>query len=114
MKTTKNNKLIVEFLGKEYVSWTFEYRTQWLSARKTLDTNLYASFNDYADLLYNSSFDWLMPVVKKCFSLLTFSSADECYIYNKIELSLTSCDAKIVYDTVVEFIKWHNENKLEN
>ena len=74
---------------------------------------------------YHSSWDWLMPVVEKI----------EKIIWNKIDLteeviinglscrmpikddafiSIKNTKIEATYDCVVEFIKWHNNQKLTN
>ncbi len=62
---------------------------------------------DFSYLKYNTSWDWLMPVVESCFERLDSkdSSADE------IKRQLLVCNLRGVYTSVVEFIKWYNENK---
>jgi len=58
-------------------------------------------------LEYNSSWDWLMPVVEKI-SEFRLLYPDQCDLV---------CNCKIVigqkhlYEKVVEFIKWYNENE---
>lgn len=73
MKTTENNKLIAEFMGvkldNEFWSANFQYYTSW---------------------------DWLMPVMKKIED-----------INGKVFIT-TSLEAN--YNMVVEYIKWYNEN----
>ena len=60
-----NNKLIFDFLGKEYIHWTHENRTSWISARTNLNNNVYKSFNNYEDLKYYESWGWIMSVIDK-------------------------------------------------
>jgi hypothetical protein len=72
---------------------------------------------------YDSSWDWLMPVVEKIaknydISIRYFDTDCACYInkqsiegadicsYGNFEPSIVN-----VYKAVVEFIKWHNELK---
>ena len=65
----KNNKLIFDFLGPQYIDWTFENRTSWISARKNLKTRVYKAFDSLEDLKYHKSWDWLMSVVDKIESM---------------------------------------------
>ncbi len=69
-------------------------------------------------MLYHSSWDWLMKVVEKI-ELMGYrvsSKFTECvicdinYHYNR---TFISEDSKLhsIYTSVVEFIKWYNENK---
>tara|TARA_R110002020_G_scaffold290332_1_gene505836 strand:+ start:1623 stop:1877 length:255 start_codon:yes stop_codon:yes gene_type:complete len=75
-----DNKLIAEFMegGKEY---EVDINT------KTLKS-------------YHTSWDWLMPVVKKC-----FDTRQLLLISNE---SFLTMDIDVVYDRVVEFIKTYN------
>ena len=111
MNYTENNKLIAEFMGfVEVDSGWYNYMPQ-LQAQ---------------DLKYHVSWDWLMPVVDKIERIVfdeensfnvTIGSGiycvvqdlhGECYemIYDDEETKIEA-----VYKAVVDFIKWHNENK---
>lgn len=56
-------------------------------------------------LLYNTSWDWLMPVVQKCFDTQQPSEGQHYFINE----SLLTMDIEVVYDRVVEFIKEYND-----
>lgn len=122
MKITElieNNLIIANFMGAE-VDENFVYFTE-LTNPRCIDDTLHKS-----DLLYDSSWDWLMPVVEKIESItlgednsfnimigattycVIQDSNGECYemIHNGEETKLLC-----VYKAVVEFIKWYNENK---
>ena len=71
-----NNKLIAEFMG--------------LSGR--------------CNGKYDKSWDWLMPVVEKCYE----SGAEENEV-GDITHALLDCDIKETYNAVVEFIKEYNK-----
>tara|TARA_R110002126_G_scaffold272084_1_gene416196 strand:- start:4 stop:228 length:225 start_codon:yes stop_codon:yes gene_type:complete len=71
----KDNKLIAEFMG-------VDANTKRLIA---LDN-------------YDTSWDWLMPVVKKCDDLT-------------VDDMVKSGDISDTHSAVVEFIKWYNENR---
>jgi hypothetical protein len=64
--------------------------------------------HDPADLwFYESSWDMLMPVVEKIDSLHNnhpFEVAEFCNGYQ------ISAKINIIYQAVIEFIKWHNQN----
>ena len=101
MNTIENNKLIAEFMGYD------------------------RGVSDLMD--YNTSWDWLMPVVEKIESLdlellkrnikynldkgINFQNCNSIIIRwdknNKIVF--ISSDRNRVYKAVVEFIKWYNE-----
>ena len=79
----KDNKLIAEFMG------------------------VYSDENGYdyskignKGINYHTSWDWLMPVVKKC-----FCSGDNTFEWDAIMDAMWTCDIKIVHSVVVEFIK---------
>jgi hypothetical protein len=76
----KDNKLIAEFMGIEYVNV------------------------DAYQLPYNKDWNWLMPVVESCFERLDArdTSADE------IKRQLLVCNLKGVHTAVIEFIKTYN------
>jgi hypothetical protein len=110
MNTTENNKLIAEFMGYDRgVSELMGYDTSW---------------------------DWLMPVVEKIESLGVkfWVKGNTCRVY--INRELAELDSNVewngistefegfffiyfeektkkeaTYKAVVEFIKWYNENK---
>lgn len=69
MEISDGNKIIMDFLGKEYAHWTFENRTSWISARTDLNTNSFKHFEGYSKLKYHKSFSWIIPVVEKIESL---------------------------------------------
>jgi hypothetical protein len=111
MKTTENNKLIAEFMGAESVVGV-EYGI--------ILTNPTRKETTLSSLAYHTSWDWLMPVVEKIESLgfeffivenrskvkhNTDHSIDVlCYLEGGSKIDIT-------YQTVVEFIKWYNQNK---
>ncbi len=93
MTTQEKNILIAEFMNKSYTN------------------NLILGKGTYSLLLaYNSSWDWLMPVVEKCM-LLIQDTLKELEFEKDIKIYLYIVDISAVYKEVVEFIKWHNENK---
>jgi len=81
----KNNKLIAEFMDYENVDEMFPFD---------------------GELHYHTSWDWLMPVVSKC-----FKTGDDTYQWDDIMDTMFTCDINIVHAQVVEFIKEYNQNK---
>ena len=57
-----------------------------------------------SDLQYHTSWDWLMPVVQKCFDAQEPTEGQHYFINE----SLLTMDIEVVYDRVVEFIKEYN------
>ena len=107
----ENNKLIAEFMGIP----SYEYRGYTMFV---FDDN---NHRTDVDLHYHNSWDWLMPVVKKCYEYGQLASDERtdlhlCLLKYKhkcnIEESLLGIiDIESTHKAVVEFIKWYNENK---
>jgi hypothetical protein len=51
-------------------------------------------------LPYDTSWDWLMPVVDKCY---------QEHMSKHIADAVMTCDIDTTYKAVVEFINWYNE-----
>lgn len=120
----ENNKLIAEFMG--YIdNGDPEYLIH-------PETNYDHSINDKEWFLYNTSWDWLMPVVEKIEPLVLNVSISKngtnimrffengnlpldnpSFIITLNEAGIKNVNTKIeaTYKAVVEFIKWYNENK---
>ena len=82
----KDNKLIAEFMGAEY------------TGTRVKD--------------YDTSWDWLMPVVLKCKESVDYCSDDNALKYHHIEDEMLSqLSIEDTYNAVVEFIKIHNDEK---
>ena len=81
-----DNKLIAEFMGADPDKKTF------------FRTGEYVYF-------YDTSWDWLMPVVQKCFDTQQPEEGQHYFINE----SLLTIKIEVVYDRVVEFIKEHNK-----
>lgn len=113
---TENNKLIVEFMGREVITEKdfLAYNYEELKDNMYIDTTL----------KYHSSFDWLMEVAEKIESLgyQVVIEKNNCNIinweytqvidpkfYSRVIRSATKIEA--VYNAVVSFIEWYNEQK---
>jgi len=83
----KDNKLIAEFMGLPEQNNAYEnpYSGEYVEA---------------IELSYDESWDWLMPVVSKC-----FKTGDDTHQWDNIMDAMFTCDINIVYAQVVEFIK---------
>lgn len=120
MNTTERNKLIAEFMGYKFYEHLPLKRNGWqLESNK--DTAIYLTHSD-EDLKYHNSWDWLMPVVEKIENLganvligrmfceIKYTNPlNEGEIFEKKIVSGIKINA--VNGSVVEFIKWYNENK---
>ena len=89
MNEQESNKIIAEFMGKD---------------------DLYKGMSDARAkriYKYHTSWDWLMPVVQKCFDTQQPEEGQHYFINE----SLLTMDIGVVYDRVVEFINQYNKTK---
>ena len=82
----KNNKLIAEFMRVDQVDIDY-------------------AINEHGQLKYHLSWDWIMPVINKCFDV----AEDGQMIDIMHHLQVAEMDS--TYDAVVEFINnYNNQN----
>jgi len=133
MKTkeiTENNKLIAEFMGMKPSKIFGKYSISKDHCTCNEDTPDKA-MNGFASIAkYNTSWDWLMPVVEKIDSLLAdgefiTSEYRTCYLdiytpswifpeYSADVFCITGegkSRLEAMLNCVLEFITWYNENK---
>jgi len=111
LKVEQGNKLIADFMGVVFHDDANEYY-DW--------EGLYIGNS----LRFNISWDWLMPVVEKIetlehpdFGYYTLTICGDSYIESEsgevvsetTGIGLSKLHS--VYETVVKFIQWYNENK---
>ena len=116
MNTQESNKLIAEFMGLSAIrhheankenmySWLDEIRGQTILLPPS-------------KMNYERSWDWLMPVVEKIENLgfEFFIIENRCKVSHNTDNSIEvlsylegGSKIQITYQTVIEFIKWHNE-----
>jgi hypothetical protein len=121
----ENIKLIAEFDGwkqsesNEYLFYRYGKRVKLSSPEgKTLEINLEKIADTTVDkfgkrlrsLPYNSSYDWLIPVIRKCMKL----SIEKDYFplkhaFYKIDTEVTNYHIESLFEEVVNFIKIYNE-----
>jgi hypothetical protein len=90
----ENNKLIAEFMGAE--------KTHIKSVGDIYCPVPSKNGSEYADKLqYHTSWDWLMPVIDKCY---------QEHMSKHISDAVMTCNIDRVYQVVVEFIKENNQN----
>jgi len=92
----ENNTLIAEFMGGQRVLPDEDVYNM------PTHNNLCYGVNE---LQYHTSWDWLMPVVQKCFDTQQPEEGQHYFINE----SLLTMKIEVVYDRVVEFIKEHNK-----
>jgi len=97
MKDNKaeKNEIIAEFMGMELGDDKTMYYDDAENLHPPTPVN---------ELKFHSSWDWLMPVIKKC-----FCTGDNTFEWDAIMDAMWTCDIKIVHSVVVEFIKEHNK-----
>ena len=96
-----NNKLIAEFMGLEILESKHKYITTYYVIIDDMP-------NDLPDLKYHTSWDWLMPVINKCFDV-----AEDGQMLD-IMHHLQVAEMGSTYDAVVEFINDYNNQDNEN
>ena len=104
----EGNKLIAEFLGHKLDN-NNEFDIEYVTVQGLWET---CSIND---LEYNSSWDWLMPVVDKIVNhinvnKITWLTRQE--IFGNLYSAISTVNLNNIYLATTEFIKWYNQNKL--
>ena len=114
MNTTENNKLIAEFMG------VTPNNNGWYDGLELQRIGLPFAFgamgNGTSELKFNTSWDWLMPVLKKIDSyaneVMSIDDFDNYRDNYRMINSPTHYNIDCIYKQVVEFIKWYNnQNK---
>ena len=90
----EDNKLIAEFMGMKYSDERSFDNGEWTHSIKSLSK-------------FQTSWDWLMPVVQKCFDTQQPEEGQHYFINE----SLLTMKIEVVYDRVVEFIKTYNNGR---
>jgi len=94
----KDNKLIAEFMGGYTPYEKFGDNTEYYYKGKYVKLE---------NMEFHKSWDWLMPVVQKCFDTQQPEEGQHYFINE----SLLTMDIGVVYDRVVEFIKTYNDER---
>jgi hypothetical protein len=138
----EKNKLIAEFMGGKFKCVKFDLLDTWTIDLPWFDDPSNSSLYFVKQLRYHLSWDWLVPVVekienigvnvqikgkyhpwhKKTYNQTTivydiYKDIDENRATDLIELYRKSSETSFnkldtVFEAVVEFIEWYNENKL--
>lgn len=101
MKTDKTDKeIIAEFHGgiKTSIGWKFE-------------NGIERGFHLESELKYDTSWDWLMPVVEKINKLINTDPVFKTFdidIFRSMQDWLLDANIKPCFDDIVLIIKWYN------
>lgn len=91
----EGNKLIAEFMGYKIPNQT--HKLNWIVYKDV-----------FQPMLFNTSWDWLMPAIKECLNKSEENLADWEYYYEQIDDSFFQIEIHQTWSAVVEFIKWYN------
>jgi hypothetical protein len=117
MTTTKNNRLITEFMGLKS-----PYELPQFGTLK-INGEFKTEFNE-DQLKYHKDWNWLMEVVDKIdsielknntFAVDIFQTGCQIFQYGEYNNEFITTEGKTrieaTYDAVVRFIKWYNKQK---
>lgn len=99
--TFDNNGLIADFMGKPRHQ---EYKTHFRVENEDGSVGMIPA----EEFKYHTSWDWLMPVVQKCYDLED-EEMNNSGATADISMYLTDVDIEGVYSAVSEFIKQYNK-----
>ena len=111
----KDNKLIAEFMG---AVGTPKYNpTEWdvyITGCLDVDSDDENAQHFYTpdEMKYHTSWDWLMPVHRKCMFTPNFSGDDQ--LRTLLIDAVIDADINRLYDAVVEFIKEYNVDNADS
>ena len=103
MRTTEGNVLIADFIDLSKQDKSNGGKFYLYESPET------GEYIEPEELKYDSSWDWLMPVVGKIINDLGVHEESEFMVCVKYNLSAVQLDA--VWLNVIKFIQWHNEQK---
>jgi len=93
---TENNILIAKFMNNIDPSTNEYYRMVFNSG----------DFHKLDDLSFHDSWDWLMPVIEKCYQIEVYDSNN---LIGDITCGLMNTDITETYKACVEIIKYSNK-----
>ena len=94
----ENNKLIAEFMG---------YDISTIASSGVEVVEFESKDTKVDNLKYHTSWDWLMPVHRKCIFTPNFSGDDQ--LRTLLIDAVIDADINRLYDAVVEFIKEYKD-----
>lgn len=112
---TNENELIATFMGGKFEQREYQAYALWNFDAWTGNKNWSSGYSfESKNLMYNKSWDWLMPVLEKIESMGydTVIRWQECvntvYIHDTEADSVGYEKIESVFNAVVSFIKWYN------
>ena len=103
MKLQEFNEMMKDSFGDRVVNIPSKTDNELIAEFMNLRSTGLSIYKE-SDYKYHKSWDWLMPVVKKC-----FCTGDNTFEWDAIMDAMWTCDIKIVHSVVVEFINQHNK-----
>ena len=108
MKIEESNQMIAEFMGaKKSPHFEDDYQMYGIIECIKDGENEWHFFHPQ-DMEFQTSWDWLMPVVTKCLDIYHIEQMNDDLNFKFYD---SIGDIKKTYKAVVEFIKFYNENK---
>ena len=101
------NKLIAEFMGYKFYNNLPQQRNGY-QLPKHKGTAIYLAYEE-SELQYNTSWDWLMPVVDKIYNIGL--DEQENNKIGDITNALVDVNKEKLHNAVVDFINEYNKNK---
>ncbi len=106
----EGNKLIAEFMGLEKNDFGY-----WVNKDYLFGAQL--KLFDF-ELKFHSSWDWLMPVIRRIIDTIGVKTINECdseewFQSTRITKMYIGIDINLSHYYVVEFIKWYNSCQKE-
>ena len=100
IKHISDNQLLAEFIGYTYTNELKQHMTY-----NKCDGSIYSEYPNTSlnvgDLKFNYSFDWLIPVIRKCVSL---GIKDSRYSI-QFTKGLLELNHQVIYESLTNFIK---------
>jgi hypothetical protein len=105
MEIEESNKLIAEFMNIKHKDDNL-----YIDLLREMKSNGVYFEQGYmvSELKYNTSWDWLMPVVEKCYQCDYEEGSDLHMLLNDAIMTINISE---VYKAVVEFIQWYNKEQ---
>jgi len=103
----ESNRLIAEFMYPDLTD-AIKAKKDGIKISGIMVHKMYLLDGYYEHMEYHLSWDWLMPVVKKCKNTL------DLYEFDSEEYELfdfLTANLKNIYQRTVEIIKWYNKQK---